>query len=132
MTYAKARFALLAVLALGAVGALVPAQASAVVSYYDCVLKPVGDWCDGRANGSFDGLNSWDYNYGWYPGAWDGSVVICQQVYKPATGLPLAGGSCHENYADADYGNVQCVCYEAEVRQYSGGPHSVNGFADSE
>jgi hypothetical protein len=127
---AKARLALLAVVAAGAMGAVVPAPASAFVSYYNCTLKPVGQWCDGRANGSYDGLNSWDYNQGSYPGA-SGVVTVCERVWRPATGGVLGTPSCHMDFVQQYYGSVSCVCYEANVLQYSGGPHSINGYADS-
>jgi hypothetical protein len=128
----RARLALLGVIAAGmAAGAVVPSQASAAISYYNCVLKPSNQWCDGRANGSYDGQNSWDYNEGWYPGAWDNTVTACQRVWKPSSGGVLAGSSCAFNRTWHDYGNVQCACYDAEVKQISGGPHSINGYADS-
>lgn len=129
---AKARLALFAVLAVGVLGAVVPASASAFAGYYNCVLKPSNQWCDGRANLSFDGLHSWDYNEGWYPGAWDGSVTACQRLYKLSTGTQLAGSSCGANYTNNYYGNQTCVCLEAEVKQISGGPHSINGYADAD
>ncbi|HYI99170.1 MAG TPA: hypothetical protein VEX36_05755 [Thermoleophilaceae bacterium] len=129
MMRAKARFGLLALLILGAIGAFAPAQASAFVSYYDCVLKPSNQWCDGRANGSYDGLNSWDYNQGWYPGA-SGVVTACQRIWRPSTGGVL-GSSCGADFTFGYYGNVTCICYEAEVKQISGGNHSINGYADS-
>jgi hypothetical protein len=128
----KARSALLAALVVGALSALAPSSASAYVGTYNCVLKPVGQWCDGRANGTYDGQHSWDYNEGWYPGAWDGTVTACERVWKPSTGGVLAGGGCSLNWTSTYYGNVVCVCYDAEVRQYSGGPHSINGYADAD
>jgi hypothetical protein len=131
MTNARARLALFALLVAVALSTLAPASAGAFVSEYNCVLKPVGEWCDGRANGSYDGEHSWDYNQGWYPGAWDGTVTACQRVWKPSTGGVLSGSSCAANITSHYYGNVQCVCYDAEVRQYSGGPHSINGYADA-
>jgi hypothetical protein len=132
MAMRRARIALLVVMAAGAIAALAPAQAGAFESYYYCTLKPVGQWCDGRANGSFDGLHSWDYHQGWYPGAWDGSVEVCEHVWKPSTGGELGGGGfCASDWIDHYYGNVQCTCYEAEVKQHSGGPHSINGHADA-
>lgn len=128
----RARLALLVVLATAATGTTMPSNANAVVSYYNCVLKPVGQWCDGRANGSYDGLNSWDYSEAAYPGAWNNTVTACEHVWRPATGNELGGGGwCAYNWIGHDYGDVQCVCYEAESRQYSGGPHSINGLADS-
>lgn len=120
---------LAAALAIGALAATAPA-ASAFISYYNCVLKPSGQWCDGKANGSFDGLNSWDYNEGWNPGS--GSFTVCQQVYRPATGNSLPGSNCGVNFTSYYYGNVTCVCYEAEVMQTSGSAKSINGYADSD
>jgi len=128
----RARLALLILLAAVSAGATMPAGASALVSNYNCVLKPVGQWCDGQANGSYDGLSSWDYSEGWYPGAWDNTVTACEHVWRPATGNELGGGGwCAYNWIGHDYGDVQCNCYQAEVLQYSGGAHSINGYADS-
>ena len=127
---AKARLALFAVLAVGVLGAVVPASASAFAGYYNCVLKPSNQWCDGRANLSFDGLHSWDYNEGWYPGLWPSGITVCQRVYRPSTGGTL-GSSCGSDATAVYYGNVTCICYEAHVKQISGGPHSVNGEADA-
>jgi len=107
-----------------------PAGASASLEgYYNCLLKPSGQWCDGQGNGTYDGLHSWDFNEGWYPGTWDNSVTACQRLYKPSDGSVLAGATCNPNYASNVYGTVTCVCYRAEVRQISGGPHSINGHA---
>lgn len=128
---ARARLALFAVLVACALGGGAPTEATAFVGYYSCLLKPVGQWCDGRANGTYDGLHSWDYNEGWYPGPWDNTVTACQRVWRPSTGGVLAGSSCGLNATATYYGNVQCVCYEANVRQYSGGPHSIFGEADA-
>lgn len=130
MTHAKARVALLALVTVSAVGALVPAQASALTSYYNCVNKPSHQWCDGRANGSYDGQHSWDYNEGWNPGG--GSFTVCQGVYKPSTGGWLSGISCGTNWTSHYYGDVTCACYDAEIHQQSGSPKSINGFADSD
>ncbi len=126
---AKARLALLVVLAAAALGTLVPASASAFVSYYNCVAKPANQWCDGRANGSFDGLHSWDYNQGWVP---VGGSTVCQQVWKPSTGGYLPGASCGWNVTSNYYGAVACVCYEAEVKHTNAIPQNVNGFADAD
>jgi hypothetical protein len=131
MTKARAQFALSAVVSAFALSAFAPAPATALISHYDCYLKPSNQWCDGRANGTYDGQNSWDFNQGWYPGAWDGTVTACQHVWKPSTGGVLTGSSCAVNFTQNDYGNVVCSCYDAEVLQISGGAHSVNGFADS-
>lgn len=129
MTKARTRLLLCAVLAAGALSAVAPSSASAVYeSYYNCVLKPSGQWCDGQANGSYDGIHSYDSNYVWYPGEWDGSVLACQRVRNPSTGFVLGNG-CGYNFIAAYYGTVTCVCYEAEAKQVSGGPHSINGYA---
>lgn len=128
MRHLSAAHACAVALATAALILAVPASASALISYYNCVDKPSGLWCDGRANGSFDGLNSWDYNEGWNPGA--GSFGICQRVWRPATGNAL-GASCGTNWTGFYYGNVQCNCYEANVKQTSGVARSVNGYADS-
>jgi hypothetical protein len=127
---AKARFALAAVLAVSAIGAVAPSQANALISYYGCSLKPVGQWCDGRANGSYDGLHSWDYNEAWYPGTWDNTVTACQRVWRPSTGVVLIGWSCSLNSTAAYYGAQTCVCLEANAAQYSGGPHTIYGEAN--
>jgi len=123
---------LLAALVVVAVSAVVPSNANALDSYYNCVLKPSGQWCDGRANGTYDGLNGWDYTEGWYPGTWDGSVIACEHVINPSNGAELGtGGTCASNWTSHVYGSVT-GSYEAEVRQYSGGNHSINGYADSD
>jgi hypothetical protein len=126
----RVRSALAALVTVAAVGIVVPAQADAFVSYYNCVNKASGAWCDGRANGSYDGEHSWDYNQGWNPGG--GTFQVCQRVYKPSSGGTLTGEGCGSNWTAHVYGNVQCVCYDAEVRQLSGSPASVNGFADAD
>lgn len=130
MTHARVRIALLALVTVGAVGILVPAQASALTSYYNCVNKPSNQWCDGRANGSYDGQHSWDYNEGWNPGG--GSFTVCQGVYKPSTGGWLSGLSCNTNWTATYYGAVTCACYDAEIQQQSGASKSINGFADAD
>lgn len=129
MTHARARLALLALSAAGVLGVFVPAQASAFTSYYNCVNKPSHQWCDGRANGSYDGQHSWDYNEAWNPGG--GSFTVCQGVYKPSTGNWLDYPTCFTNWISRYYGDVTCTCYDAEVQQQSGSPKSINGFADA-
>lgn len=129
MRHARARLAVLALGAVCAIGVVAPAQAGAAISYFNCVNKPSGQWCDGRANGSYDGQNSWDYVEAWNPGA--GTFEVCQRVFKPSSGNWLTGNGCGSNWTAHYYGNVQCACYDAEVRQNSGSPKSVNGFADS-
>jgi hypothetical protein len=128
----KARTALLFALAACSLAAAVPAQADAFVGYYNCVLKPSNQWCDGRANSTYDGEHSWDYNEGWYPGAWDGSVTACQRIWNPDTSYQYPGSSCDANYTSNYYGVITCVCYDAEVKQISGGNHSINGMADAD
>jgi hypothetical protein len=114
-----------------AVGSIAPSTASALDSYFNCVLKPSGQWCDGKANGTYDGLHSWDYVEAWYPGTWDGSVTACEHnIYT--SGAVVAAGTCAANWTSTYYGAQTCVCLEAEVRQYSGGDHSINGYADSD
>ena len=132
MTNARARLALLCVLAFVAMTAALPAGADAYVSYYDCYLKPSNVWCDARANGSFDQIDDYDYNEGWYPGTWDNTVQACQRLYKPSDGSTMGGSGCAYNYTSTDYGTVTCVCWEANVKQISGGDHSIHGMADSE
>jgi hypothetical protein len=129
MKHARARLATLALAAVCVAGVAAPSQASAAYSYFNCISKPSGQWCDGRANGSYDGENSWDYVEGWF--ALGGNAQICQRVYKPSTGNWLVGDSCSAGFVAQDYGDVQCVCYDAEVRQNSGGALSINGYADS-
>ena len=133
MRKTRTRFALVPILILGIVVMVAPTQANAEInSYFSCQSKPSGQWCDGRANGSFDGLHSWDYVKGWYPGTWDSSVTVCQHVWRPATGQVLAGATCDYNWTEHYYGNVTCACYEAEVLQYSSGPRNLNGNAEAE
>lgn len=129
MMNAKARLAVLASIAVSVVGIAVPTQATAFVSYYNCVNKPSVEWCDGQANGSYDGQHSWDYNAASSVG---GSFNVCQGVYHPASGTWLAGHGCAMDWANNYYGNVQCACYVAKVAQTSGSPQSINGFADAE
>lgn len=130
MKHAWARRALVALAAVSFAGIFAPAQASALVSYYNCVNKPVLEWCDGRANGSFDGLHSWDYNQASNPGG--SSLIVCQGVYKPSTGIWLVEETCFWDYISRDYGNQSCACLEANVRHKGPGSRSVNGFADTE
>jgi hypothetical protein len=130
MTHARARLAVLALCAVGAVGIVAPTQATAFVSYYNCVNKPSLEWCDGRANGSYDGEHSWDYNSGSNPGG--GSFYVCQGVYHPSSATWLSGHGCAINWTSHYYGNVQCACYDAEVAQTSGSNQSINGFADAD
>ncbi len=130
MTHARARLALLALVAYIAVGVLVPAQASALVSYYNCVNKPPQQWCDGRANGSYDGRHSWDYNEAWNPGA--GSFAVCEGMYWPATGTFLLTPICNSNFVGRYYGVQTCACLEAKVYHQAGTSKSVNGFADTD
>ena len=88
MSYSRARLAVLAVLAVSAVALLIPAQSSAFNSWYNCINKPSDTWCDGRANGTYDGQHSWDYNSASNPSGipfW-----VCQRVYKPSSGNWLA------------------------------------------
>ena len=108
--------------------AMAPA-AGAAVTYYNCVNKPPFAWCDGKANGSFDGLGSWDYNEAWNPGS--GTFPVCERVYRPATGGVLNGWGCAHNWIAHYYGDVQCNCYEAHARHEAGGNRNVNGYADS-
>lgn len=128
-----ARLLLAAATAACAVAALAPAHADAqYLSFYNCVSKPVGLWCDGRANGSFDGLHSWDSNIGYYDGTWDSTVIMCQHVRKPSDGSELTGASCGYNWTSTVYGDITCACYEAEVRQYSDGNRNISGEADAD
>jgi hypothetical protein len=106
----------------------VPSVATADESYYYCSLKPSNLWCDGRANGTFDGLNDWDFQEAWYPGAWDNTVTACQRIWRPSTGYVL-GDSCGLNYTSEIYGDQWCTCFEANAKQISGGPHTIWGHA---
>lgn len=130
MTHTKVRLTVLALIAVGAVGIVAPTQANAFVSWYNCVDKPSLEWCDGQANGSYDGQHSWDYNSAANPGG--GSFYVCQGIYHPSSGTWLAGHGCATNNAQNYYGDVQCACYIAKVAQTSGSPQSINGFADAE
>src|ERR1700754_2375216 len=122
----RMRFTVFASVLVGAVAIALPAQAGAFVSYYNCVNKPHDQWCDGRANGSFDGLHSWDWNEGWTP---DGAIGVCVGSYRPGNGTWLASACDANNWIGRIYGNVTCACYEAQVKQQTGGARSVNGFA---
>jgi len=128
MKNARARLALACLLALGALGAASATPASALTSYYNCVLKPSNLWCDGQANGSYDGQYSFDYNEAWYPGTWDGSVTACQMLLRTSDGYVLPGSSCNANSTTQNYtGNT--ITVEANIKQISGGDHSINGQA---
>jgi hypothetical protein len=122
---------LLLALVLAGTAMMLSASSAAAVfdGYFNCTLQPVGAWCTGQANGTYDGLHSWDFHEGWYPGPWDNSVTACQRLYKPSTSSTLTGSSCTPNYASNVYGTQTCICLRAEVRQYSGGLHSINGHA---
>ena len=128
MKNARARLALLGVLAFCACGAASAAPASAFTSYYNCVLKPTYTWCDGQANGSYDGQATYDYNEAWYPGTWDGTVTACQVLVHTPTNNTLVGASCAGNWTATDYG-ANYTMVEADVLQISGGNHSINGMA---
>jgi hypothetical protein len=129
MTHGRARLAVLALFAMCAVAVVVPAQANAFVSYYSCFNKPNLEWCDGRANGTYDGQHSWDYNSA--SNQTGGSFYVCQGVYKPSSGNWLAGHGCGLDWTSHIYGDVQCTCYDAEIAQASGTSQSINGFADA-
>ena len=128
MTQARARFALLVLTAVCAGAMLAPAQASAAYSFFSCTSQTSGVWCDGRGNGSYDGENSWDYVEVWPT---SGSFQVCQRVYKPSTGTWLTGDGCWQDWESHYYGDVQCVCYDAQIRQTSGSAQSISGYADS-
>jgi hypothetical protein len=130
MTHARARLALLALGFACAVAITIPAQASAVLSFYNCVSQTAYVWCDGRANSTYDGENSWDWNEVWDPDP-VGTLRVCQRVFKPSTGVFLAGDSCANDSSANDYGNVTCVCYDAQITHEGAGLRAVNGFADS-
>jgi hypothetical protein len=110
------------------IGLATASSAGAFETYYGCTLKPSNQWCDGRANGSFDGLGSWDWQEVWYPGTWDNTVTVCERLYRPSTGQ-VWGGVCKTNYVLVSYGTNTCACWEANAKQISGGPHSVQGHA---
>jgi hypothetical protein len=130
---ARARLVLLAAFVGVLLSGFFPSHANALISYYGCYMKPVNQWCDGKANGTFDGLHSWDFHQGWHAGAWDGSVIVCEQMYDPSTGASLPNSQCDFDSVDHYYGNITCACYEAEIKQYSNpsGPRSINGYADA-
>jgi len=130
MTNARARFALLCVLAFSVAGAAGATPATAFITYYDCTLKPSNVWCDGRANSSFDAVDDYDYAEGWYPGPWDGTVTACQRLYRVSDGAVLSGSSCAANFTSNDY-PTQTTNWEANVKQISGGDHSIHGMADT-
>ena len=130
MTQARVRLVLIALAALSLAGVAVPAQAGANFTFFSCTDQASGSWCDGRANGSYDGEDSWDYVEGWDVSV--NSVEVCQRVYKPSTGNWIVGTSCDDDWVNHYYGNVVCVCYDAQVRQLNGSPYTINGFADSD
>jgi hypothetical protein len=130
MTRARAWRALLALIIVSAVGITVPTQASALVSFFSCSNKPNLEWCDGKANGTYDGQHSWDYIQGWH--AAGGSFFVCQGIYRPATGGWLPGHSCDVDVVIFNYGNITCACYEAKVAQTSGSAQTLYGYADTE
>lgn len=130
-TVCRRHFVAIGIFVAGALSAALPAATLAYDSYYSCTLKPVGVWCDGRANGTYDGQHSYDYNAGWYSGPWDNTVTACQRLYRPSTGATRSGSSCGLNYSENYYGPTSCICYDAEARQYSGGPHSVEGHGQA-
>lgn len=129
MRHAWAQRALIPLIAVGFAGLLAPAQASALASNFNCVNKPSHQWCDGRANGSFDGLHSWSYADAWNPGG--SSIIVCQGLYRPSTGNFLFGSTCGWDIAAYDYPAQSCGCLEANAQQQSGGPRSINGYADT-
>jgi hypothetical protein len=129
MTHARAWLVLLALASISVAGTFVPADANAFTSWYNCVNKPHSQWCDGRANGSYDGQHSWDYNSASNPNG--NGVSVCQRVYHPASGTSLSGHGCAIDWATNYYGDVQCACYDAEVLHFSGGSMNINGFADA-
>jgi hypothetical protein len=124
----RVSLALLAFAVVVVVGAAAPARSDALVSYYSCSNKPPGSWCDGRANGTFDGLHSWDYNQGYAPGA----PSACQGLYKPSTGIWLTGSGCEPDDLATNYYNPQsCACLEANIAHYAAGNMTITGFADT-
>lgn len=126
--HARVRLALLALVVV-ACGAVAPSQASAAVSWFTCDSQPSHQWCNGQGNGSFDGEDSWNYVEGWNNSG-GGLFWVCQRVYKPSTGTWLTGDGCGQNWTGHYYGNVVCVCYEAQVQQTSGSAKSIGGYAD--
>jgi hypothetical protein len=131
MTHVRARFALLAAMAAAFLAAMVPALAEAAPSYYNCASKPPWALCDGRANGTFDGIDDYDYNRATYTGG--GAVIVCQGLlhHSSSTWLPMPNcSSGSNNYIDYYYGNITCVCYEANVSHATDGNYTLYGFAD--
>lgn len=127
MARVRVSLALLTFAVVAVVGAAAPARSDALVSYYSCSNKPPGDWCDGRANGTFDGLHSWDYNQGYAPG-----TTACQGLYKPSTGSWLVGTACDPDGLATNYYNPQsCACLEANIAHHAAGNMTINGFADT-
>jgi hypothetical protein len=120
----------LAVLCVGmASGLSLPGAAHATLySDYSCSSKPAWQWCEGRANNSFDGLHSWDYNEGKDAGTYDG-IEVCQHLWRPSTGAELGEKTCGLNITWKLYGVVTCPCYEAEVLQKGPGSYSIAGEA---
>jgi hypothetical protein len=127
MTHASVRSLLLSVVIAVAWMAMAGPASATVISYYDCVNKPEWVWCDGRANSSFDGLHSWDYNKASDPA--QAGVIVCQGLYKPSTDTWVDGHSCAQNNAMFPYPLQSCACLEANILQQGPGPRSVVGFA---
>jgi hypothetical protein len=129
MTHARAWRSLLALIFVAAVAALVPSAATATFpgySYYHCIAKPTNQWCDGQATGTYTGRHSWDYNQ-----ASGGAFTVCQRVYNPSTAYELPWATCGGSFTSRNYGNNTCACYDAEIKQTSGSPQNIYGFADA-
>lgn len=129
MTSGRARVALCAALVACAAGAVAPSQASALFSNYSCAAKAPAQWCDGRANGSFDGLHSWNYNRGYLASGW---TTLCEHIWQPANGFEYPNGCAIGNSVSHYYGDVGCACYEAEVKHYYTSALNIYGQADTE
>jgi hypothetical protein len=131
MKKGRARAMLCAALGLCLLGVVLPSGATALISNYNCPSKPNSQWCDGRANGSFDGLHSWNYNRGNFNNG--GVTQICVHIWKPSTGGELGAECAFNDHVWQFEGNVQCACYEAEVIHFNfGGPLNLFGYADTE
>jgi hypothetical protein len=91
-------------------------------------VKAHGHWCGSFAHGGTPGVHSWDKNTAVSD---EGTTLIrvCQRLRKPSTGRVVAGVTCGLGYATHWYGDVRCVCYEANVMQQGLGNYRLIGIA---
>ena len=101
-------------------GALaLPATAGAYGGWYCGSLKGSGHWC-----GWPSGAHTWEYNAAYYFGS--PSIFVCQRLWHP-TGNYAYGNTCGYGFTDRVY--YPNRTWGAHVSQWSGGNHTVWGFA---